>query len=175
MESNWGWAAAAVVLIVVVIAVVSSCGSGSQNTVTETVRTKAPQPPHTSSAQVEFQPTSLADGSTGTVTISPAGGSELQLVINLSIPNLSTYGIALWTDQNHWQGLYTGARGSNTQKLVLGAHTLLRYRFLTVGQRIVRARVKGHVLRMGRHSIVTHQLLQISTGELLNRLLATTQ
>ena len=174
---SWSLTLALIAVIAVVIAVVSSCGSssgGSKTTVTTTVvrSNAAPQQSQPVAAVVSFAPTKLALGAQGTVTISRAGKSELSLVITVSVPQYPTYGIALWTDDRHWQGLYTGARGTNTQTLVLGATTLLRYRFLEVGQEIVRGQVRRGLIRVDSSSITYRNLLRVSTGELLNQLLA---
>jgi hypothetical protein len=178
-NSSWALAAVTIAVIAVVVAFVSSCGSGSTRTTTVTTTVKSSAAPHQTSpptAVVAFEATKLADGASGTVAISPAGKSELRLMITLAVPHYSSYGIALWSDRNHWQGLYTGARGTNTQTLVLGAQTLLRYRLLDIGQQIVRGRVAGRgLIRLDSKSVVYHHLLYVSTSELLNRLLATTQ
>ena len=173
---SWALTGAIIAIIVVIIAVVSSCGSssgGSKTTVTATVvRTNAARPSQSATAVVSFAPTKLARGAQGTVTISRAGKLELSLVITVSVPEYPTYGIALWTDDRHWQGLYTGARGTNTQTLVLGAQTLVRYKFLEVGQEIVRGRVRRGLIRVDSSSITYRNLLRVSTAELLNQLLA---
>jgi hypothetical protein len=174
MRSSW-WPAGlvTVVLAVIVANVVGGCGSGATMTITRTIQTPAPRPAGPASATVALAPTRFAAGASGTVTISLVGKSEIRLVISLTVPSYPTYGISLWSDSAHWQGLYTGARGSNTQALVLGAQTLLRYRLLEVGQEIVHGRVTDHLLRLDRKSIQYRALLQIPTGELLERLLDT--
>ncbi len=173
MRSSWWPAGLVTVVLAVIVANVVGCGSGETRTVTRTIQTSAPRPAGPATATVAFAPTRFAAGASGTVTISLVGKSEIRIVISLTVPSYPTYGISLWSDSAHWQGLYTGARGSNTQALVLGAQTLLRYRLLEVGQEIVHGRVTDHLLRLDRKSIQYRALLQIPTGELLERLLAT--
>jgi hypothetical protein len=46
----------------------------------------------------------------------------------------------MWSDKNHWMGLYTGANGTNSQTVAINPETLVRYKLLEVGLQIVHGR-----------------------------------
>ena len=101
---------------------------------------------------------------------------SLRLTITLFVPHYPTYGIALWSDKQHWQGLYTGAQGTNTQTMAVNTLIFARYPLLEVGLQIVHGRVIGHrLIRVDSKSVRYDDLLQVSTAELLNSLLAARQ
>jgi len=173
---GWFLTAVTIIVIAVIIAVVTSCGSGSTRTRTVIVpaaRSSTQDPP---SATLNFTPTSLADAAHGTVTATPSGKTDILLTITVTVPNTPNYGIALWSDKDHWVGLYTGAKGTNSQTMAINPETLVRYKLLEVGLQIVHGRVIGHgLLRVDSKSVRYEDLLQVSTGELLNSLLAARQ
>jgi hypothetical protein len=160
-------------VIALIVAVVISCGSGVTRTRTVTVTTVAsPSDPPT--ATLNFTPTQLADGAHGTVTATPSGKSDIRLTINVTVPKYQTYGIALWSDVHHWTGLYTAAQGTNIQIMAVRLETLVGYKQLEVGFRVIRARIsRRRGIRVDRRSVQYHDLMYVSTGELLNKLLAT--
>src|SRR6202007_1556736 len=127
---SWFLTVVMIGVIAVIIAVVASCGSGSTWTRTVTVpaaRSSTQDPP---TATLNFTPTQLADGAHGTVTATPSGKPDILLTMSVRVPNTPTYGIALWSDKNHWMGLYTGAKGTNSQTMAINPETLVRYKLL---------------------------------------------
>jgi hypothetical protein len=164
------------VLIAAVVATVTSCSSQSSHKDSAASRTShaalvAQSRP--AKATLAFAATHFAHGARGTVTVAPAGKAHLSLTIALAVPHYSSYGIALWSDKHHWQGLYTGAQGTNVQQLTISPQTLLRYRDLEVGLQVVHGQVLGHrLIRLDSRSIHYRDLLHVSTSELLNSLLA---
>lgn len=169
---SWIITAITIGMTALIVAVVTSCGSGATRTRTVTVTTVAsPSGPPT--ATLNFTPTRLADGAHGTVTATPSGKSDVRLTIDVTVPKYQTYGIALWSDRQHWTGLYTAAQGTNTQIMAVRLATLVGYKQLEVGYRVIRARIsRRHGIRIDRRSVQYHDLMYVSTGELLNKLLA---
>ena len=73
-------------------------------------------------------------------------------------------------------GLYTGAKGTNSQMMAIDPETLIRYKLLEVGLQIVHGRGIGHgLLRVNSKSVRYEDLVQVSASELLNSLIAARQ
>lgn len=171
---SWAAALGTVATIATIVATVSSCGNSHKTVHSDPASTQPASRAPAPIAVVNFTPTKFAKGAHGTVAVSPSGESSLRLVIELDVPQYATYGIALWANTRHWRGLYTGAEGENAQSLIMSAHELLAYPRLDVGEQIVRAHVtRHHHLRIETKSVKYRQLLEVPTGEILNKLLAT--
>jgi hypothetical protein len=160
-------------VIALIVAVVTSCGSGAPRTRTVTIKTAGAIASGPPTATLNFTPTHLANGAHGTVTATPSGKSDIRLTITVTVPKYPTYGMALWSDKHHWTGLYTGAQGTNSQTMAVSPRTLVGYKLLEVGFQVIRGRVsRHHGIRLDRRSVHYHDLMYISTAELLNKLLA---
>jgi lipoprotein-anchoring transpeptidase ErfK/SrfK len=174
----------AVLLAAVLIAVVvSHDDSPTTKTKTSTVTVSSKPPPQAptsddqrlASATLPLLATKRAHGAHGSVTIELLRGSRFKLTVSLEVPQ-KTYGIVLWSNRNNFTPFYTGYRGKNTQTFTVNASRMLRYRWLAVGQTIVRSRIhhvryQGQVVRVARSSVSHRHLLRISTGRLLDALL----
>jgi hypothetical protein len=175
LTRGWALPGATIVIAATIIAVVTSCGSGSSNPRTATVP-RVPAAPRPPTATLQFTPTRLANGAQGTVSVTSSGKADIRLTISLAVPSYSTYGIALWSDKNHLADLYTGAKGTNIQTMDINVQHLARYKLIEVGYQEVRTQV---VRQRSRHrttrvvkSVNDHALLYVSTGEILNKLVA---
>jgi hypothetical protein len=157
--------------ITLIIAVVTSCGSGAPRTHTVTITTVGASAQDPPAATLNFTPTHLANGARGTVTATPSGKSDIRLTINVTVPKYPTYGIALWSNKHHWVGLYTAVQGTNSQTMAVKPETLVGYKLLEVGFRVIRGRIsRHHGIRIDRRSVHYHDLMYVSTGELLIKL-----
>jgi hypothetical protein len=178
---GWALTVAAIALIVAVIVGVNSCGSDSttDSRAVANTATAAARPATTvaqASAILNFTPTDQARGAHGTVTVAPSGKKDVRLTISLAVPSYATYGVALWTDKRHLKDLYTGAKGINTQTMAINTQTFASFKSLVVGYQEVGTRIVRR--RSGRHRfsrvaikfVNVHELLNVSTGELLNNL-----
>lgn len=137
--------------------------------------TPRPEPSRNAGVVVRLRPQKSAHGARGTVRLQRGKGSLLKLTLTVSSPQ--RYGVVLWTSARHYRGLYSGFPGTNTQKFAISGPSLLRYRWLAVGQqvvrnRIVRRRIQGRRVRIRQQRIVARHLLRIPTTTLVNRLLS---
>ena len=169
---SWGKLAAAGAVAVGAIALASGACSDSR-TVTKTVTVRPPTKP--AEATLPFKPVSNPHGAKGSVSIRGGRGSLLNLTITVSAPQ--RYGVVLWTNSRQSRGLYSGHPGQNTQVLSISGQALLRYRWVEVGQQLVRTRivhrrVHGRRVRYRQRYLFARHLLRVPSTKLVNKLVA---
>jgi hypothetical protein len=170
-------AVATIVAAVAIIALVSGGGSDSTvRTVTTTVTAAAAPPAPQPKPPVKTLPLwspQKSKGVYGTVSVQRAGSSRerLKLVVRVLVLK-GHYGVVLWSNPHHQRHLYEGyPGGENTQTLFMTRDELRGFRWLDVGQQLVKVRVargpNGKVLGIRKRRASVKHLLRVRTSKLL--------